>query len=108
MYTYIYIYIHITYIHIYSHIYIYTFWIIVTCVSGPSEENSGLPWRLDSDRDIVAREKIPIPLCELMRALTVEQGLVDMDLEFHVLAQKRHPAASVFWFRSLGSMSISG
>jgi len=35
---------------------------------------------------IVARDKTPIPLCELMRTLTVEQGLVDVDLEFHVLA----------------------
>lgn len=85
------------------YIYIYTI-----CASGPSEENAGLPWRLDSDRDIVARDKTPIPLCELMRTLTVEQGLVDVDVEFHVLAQKRHPAASAFWSRSLGNMSMFG
>ena len=75
---------------------------ILVCVPGPSEENSGLPWRLDSDRGIVARDKTPIALCEMMRKLTVEQGLVDVDVEFHVLAQKRHPTAAASWFRGLG------
>lgn len=49
-------------------------------------------WRLLSDRDILAFEKSPLPLCELLRKLTVEQGLVDIDVEFHVLANKMHPA----------------
>lgn len=44
-----------------------------------------------SDRDMVAFDKNPIALCELLRKLAVEQGLADIDVEFHVLAGKMHP-----------------
>ena len=65
-------------------------------IQGPSEESSGLTWRLDSDLNIVARDKQPMALCELMRSMAVDQGLVDVDLEFHVLAQKRTPTNTAF------------
>ncbi|CAK9097476.1 FO synthase subunit 1 [Durusdinium trenchii] len=44
--------------------------------TGEAEETTGLVWRLLSDRDILAFEKSPLPLCELLRKLTVEQGLM--------------------------------
>ncbi|CAK9097688.1 FO synthase subunit 1, partial [Durusdinium trenchii] len=61
-------------------------------VSRESEETLGLAWRLASDRNIVSHEKTPTALCQLMRKCAVEQGLADLELEFHVLAGKMHPA----------------
>lgn len=41
-------------------------------------------------------EKEPMALCELLRKLTVENGLADMNVEYHAMTPKMHPAPSVF------------
>lgn len=67
----------------------------LAALQGDAEESTGIPFRLRSDRDIVSVDKLPIPLCEHLRKLTTQQGLADMELEFHVLTGKKHPAAAV-------------
>ena len=37
-------------------------------------------------------EKTPLALCEVMRKCAVEQGLADLEVEFHVVTSKMHPA----------------
>eukprot|EP00438_Fugacium_kawagutii_P035271 Skav209738 [mRNA] locus=scaffold2057:8982:10531:+ [translate_table: standard] len=50
---------------------------------GEDVDPTGLVWRLRSDLDIIAHQKKPLALCQLLRRFTVDQGLVDMDIEFH-------------------------
>lgn len=77
--------------------------------SGDSEETMGLSWRLRSDRDLVVYDRVCLPLCELMRKLTVDDGLVGMDLEFHAVTAKMHPGtvACLKAFRFLTEVRFS-
>ena len=52
---------------------------------------NGLVWRLANDRHQVVFDKECMPLCVVLRKLAVEQGLADVDLEFHTLVPKTHP-----------------
>ena len=33
-----------------------------------------------------------MPVCELLRKMTIEKGLVDMEIEYHITTPKVHPA----------------
>ena len=60
---------------------------------------SGIPFVLKSDLDLVSFQKEPVALCSLLRKLAVEQGLADIEIEFHVSVPKTHPAAAAFGFK---------
>lgn len=57
---------------------------------------TGIPWILKSDLDMVAVEKEPLAVCSFLRQLAVEGGLVDLDVEYHVVVPKMHPAEDFF------------
>lgn len=57
---------------------------------------TGLPFILKSDLDILAYNKEPMALCVFLRKLAVEQGLADVDIEFHVSVGKVLPAAATW------------
>ena len=50
-----------------------------------------LPWVVKSDLDILAFEKDPRALCTFLRQLAVDNGLADIELEYHVVVPKVHP-----------------
>ncbi|CAE7254091.1 fp-1 [Symbiodinium sp. CCMP2592] len=52
------------------------------------EESSGVPWRLGSDKELVVVNKSALPLCELLRLKATEEGLVNVELESHVVLPK--------------------
>lgn len=53
---------------------------------------TGLVWRLASDRRIISLDKTMMPVCELLRKMTIEKGLVDMEVEYHITTPKVYPA----------------
>ena len=55
-------------------------------------EVNGLVWRLVDDREVVSVNKMPTPLCELLRAKAIFDGLASIDIENHILAPKMVPA----------------
>ena len=50
-----------------------------------------IPWRLQNDLSLIAFEKTPSPLCQVLRYLAVDQGIGDLELEDHELAAQMHP-----------------
>ncbi|CAK9076028.1 unnamed protein product [Durusdinium trenchii] len=64
-------------------------------VTREAEETNGLAWRLSSDRALVVFEKEPMALCELLRKLTVENGLADMNVEYHAMTPKMWELSSL-------------
>lgn len=58
---------------------------------GEALQSNGLVWRLSNDRVQVIHEKKSAPLCMLLRKLATEQGLADVELEFHSMVPKTHP-----------------
>ena len=50
-----------------------------------------IPWRLQNDLSLVAFEKTPSTLCQLLRYLAVDQGIGDLEVEDHELAAAMHP-----------------
>ena len=60
----------------------------------PAAETAGLPFRLHNDLDIIAVNKEPLAFCELLHRLCSERGLVDVQLEHHVVQPKVWPAGS--------------
>eukprot|EP00434_Breviolum_minutum_P027937 symbB.v1.2.024718.t1/scaffold2362.1/size81346/1 len=49
---------------------------------------NGIPWVLKKDLDLVVFNKEPTSLCGFMRKLAVEQGLADLEIEYHVSVPK--------------------
>ena len=52
-----------------------------------------IPWRLQNDLSLVAYDKTPSPLCQVLRFLAVDQGIGDLELEDHQLGPEMHPVA---------------
>ena len=47
---------------------------------------------MPSDLEIISLDKTPMAVCEVMRKCAVEQGLADLDVEFHVVTSKMNTA----------------
>ena len=60
----------------------------------PGEEvlPNGIPFVIKSDLQIISYNKEPAALCVFMRKLAIEQGLAEMEIEFHVSVPAHHPA----------------
>ncbi|CAE7339592.1 fp-1 [Symbiodinium sp. CCMP2592] len=58
------------------------------------EESSGVPWRLGSDKELIVVNKATLPLCELLRLKATEEGLVNVEVESHVVLPKPPTAAA--------------
>ena len=56
-----------------------------------------LPWRILDDKKLVCLNNALVPLCEVMRQMSADHGLVDVQLLDHSLNPKMRPA---FWFQS--------
>ena len=55
-------------------------------------DGAGLPFRLNSDKDLVIFNRTPIPLCKLMHRIITEKGLADLQMKDHELQPKMLPA----------------
>lgn len=53
-----------------------------------------LPWRLDSDLNIVAFDKVPMPVCNFLCKMAQERGISEVAIWDHELIQRVTPVPS--------------
>ena len=68
---------------------------------------NGIPWVLKRDLDLVAYNKEPTSLCSFMRKLAVEQGLADLEIEYHVSVAKVNPSEAETWLFEIHTTDAS-
>lgn len=68
---------------------------------------NGIPWVLKKDLDLVVLNKEPTSLCGFMRKLAVEQGLADLEIEYHVSVPKVLPIQAETWLLKVHTFDAS-
>lgn len=56
----------------------------------PRAEKEVVPWRLQSDLELVYYERQLIPLCQVLRKLAIEKGIAEIEIEDHILTNRMH------------------
>ena len=66
----------------------------VKLVDSDKRHTSGIAWRFVSDLELVAENKVLMPICSYLHRLASSKGLADVTIPEHVITPKMHAAVS--------------